>query len=93
MGGKAYSLLQSLTAPDKLSGKQYDEIVKLTQAHLSPKPLVIAERFRIHKRNQTNEETIVAYVYLVFSALGGCWPPPGLPFFTGPVRDFHRQDI
>lgn len=32
------------------------------QAHLSPKPHVIAERFRFHKRNQTKEESIMAYV-------------------------------
>ena len=49
MGGKAYSLLRSLTAPDKPSGKSYDEIVKVMQAHLSPRPLEIAERFRFHK--------------------------------------------
>lgn len=32
------------------------------QAHLLLEPLLIVERFRLHKRNQTKEETIVAYV-------------------------------
>ncbi|XP_039602322.1 uncharacterized protein K02A2.6-like [Polypterus senegalus] len=30
--------------------------------HLSPKPLLIAEHFRFHKRNQNDGETIAAYV-------------------------------
>ncbi|MGH0157174.1 UNVERIFIED_CONTAM: hypothetical protein FKN15_033151 [Acipenser sinensis] len=32
------------------------------QDHLSPKPLLIAERFRFHKRNQLEGETIAVYV-------------------------------
>ena len=36
IGGKAYGLLRSLTVPSK---KTYDEIVKILEHHLSPKPL------------------------------------------------------
>lgn len=62
MGGKAYSLLRNLTAPAKPATMKYEDIVEVMQSHLSPKPLLIAERFRFHKRNQTKEETVVAYV-------------------------------
>lgn len=62
MGGKAYSLLRNLTAPNKPADKTYDDIVEVMRAHLSPKPLLIAERYRFHKRNQAKEETVVAYV-------------------------------
>lgn len=50
MGGKAYGLLHNLTAPDKSATKGYNEIVKVMQEHLPPKPLLIAQRFRFHNR-------------------------------------------
>ncbi|CAL9694783.1 unnamed protein product [Knipowitschia caucasica] len=62
MGGRSYGLLRSLTAPDKPSDKTFDELVKVMKEHLSPKPLLIAERFRFHKRNQHEGESIVSYV-------------------------------
>ena len=62
MGGRTYGLLRSLTAPLKPSEKSYEEIVEILRAHLSPKPLVIAERFRFHKRDQRDDETIGAFV-------------------------------
>ena len=51
IGGKTYTLLRSLTSPDKPSTRTFDEIVKILSDHLTPKPLVIAERFRFHKGN------------------------------------------
>ena len=62
MGGKTYSLLRNLTTPDDPATKAYDDIVKLLDNHLSPKPLVIAERFRFHKRDQNEGESIPVYV-------------------------------
>ena len=46
IGGKTYSLLRTLTSTDKPSTKSFEEIVAILQGHLSPKPLLIAERFR-----------------------------------------------
>ena len=54
MGGKTYSLLRNLTSPDDPATKGFDAIVKLLDNHLSPKPLVIAERFRFHKRDMAS---------------------------------------
>ena len=62
MGGKAYGLLKSLTAPEKPSSLSYDQVVKTLADHLAPKPPVIAERFRVHQRSQGPDETISAYV-------------------------------
>ena len=62
MGGKTYCLLRNLTSPDDPVTKGFNAIVKLLNNHLSPKPLVIAERFRFHKRDQTDGESIPVYV-------------------------------
>lgn len=56
MGVKTFNLLRSLTQPQKPGDKSYDEIVGLLKDHYSPKPLIIAERFRFHKRNQQDGE-------------------------------------
>ena len=62
MGGKTYSLLRNLTTPDDPATKGLDDIVKLLENHMSPKPLVIAERFRFHKRDQHEGESVTVYV-------------------------------
>ncbi|KAI7801955.1 hypothetical protein IRJ41_019354, partial [Triplophysa rosa] len=69
MGAKTYNLLRSLkvqtaplTAPIKPAEKTFKEIVDVLQMHLNPKPLVIAERFRFHKRNQQKAETVFEYM-------------------------------
>ena len=62
MGGKTYSLLWNLMTPDDPATKGYDDIVKLLDNHLSPEPLVIADRFRFHKRDQKEGESIPVYV-------------------------------
>ena len=59
---KTYSLLRNLTSPNKPSEKDYATLVKLLKDHLSPKPLIIAERFRFHKRNQREGETVTQYI-------------------------------
>ena len=62
MGPATYGLLRSLIAPEKPGTKTYEETVEVLQAHFSPKPIVIAERFRFHKRNQGEGETITQYI-------------------------------
>jgi len=62
IGSRTYGLLCSLTTPDKPSEKPYTEIVDTLSRHLSPKPLVIAERFRFHKRDQRDGETISSFI-------------------------------
>ena len=61
IGRKMFTLLRSLTTPDKPGDKEYDELVTLLTRHMAPKPLVIAERFRFHKRDQREGESINEY--------------------------------
>ena len=58
MGAKTYNLLHNLTIPDKPSEKTFQQNVDLLKCQLNPKPLVIAEHFRFHKRDQLKTESI-----------------------------------
>nr|XP_055071051.1 uncharacterized protein K02A2.6-like [Misgurnus anguillicaudatus] len=62
VGGKTYGLLRSLIAPEKLREKSFKHITDTLQQHFSPKPLIIAERFRFHRRNQEEGESVTQYV-------------------------------
>jgi len=62
MGEKPYELLHNLLAPTKPATKKFKELVEAMGAHLQPKPLVIAERFKFHKRNQSSKETVQQYL-------------------------------
>ena len=62
IGPKTYQLLRSLTAPSLPSSKTYEELKVTLNTHLSPQPLEIVERFRFHKRQQRDGESIQAFV-------------------------------
>ena len=62
MGNKMYGLLRNLAAPAKPSSLSFKTIVETLQKHLSPRPLLIAERFRFHKKNQFEGETVSSYL-------------------------------
>ena len=62
IGTKAYTLLRNILAPDKPASKDYDQLVETLKAHLDPKPIVIAERFKFHRRNQREGESIAQYI-------------------------------
>ena len=62
IGAKAYELLRNLVAPDSPKDKRFNDLVKTLRAHLKPKPLVIAERFKFHKRMQHEEESVAEYI-------------------------------
>ena len=61
VGGKTYSLLRNLTLTDKPTDKNFDDIVKILKKHLSPKPSIIAELFRFHRRQQQEGESFNEY--------------------------------
>ena len=62
VGAQTYALLRRLTAPALPSTKSLEELTTLLQAHFEPTPLVIAERFHFHRRNQASGESIADYV-------------------------------
>ena len=61
VGAKTYSLIRNLTSPAKPGDKTFDELRTLIKNHLNPKPIVIAERFKFHQRNQKEGESISQY--------------------------------
>jgi len=62
MGTRTYGLLQNLAAPKKTGELTYAELIKLLRQHLNPAPLIIAERFKFHRRDQERGETVVQYL-------------------------------
>ena len=51
-----------MQAPDKPGSKPYVDLMKILNDHFSLKPIIIAERFRFHKRNQEVGESFAQYV-------------------------------
>jgi hypothetical protein len=72
IGPKTYGLLKSLLAPAKPNTKSYQDLTRILSEHLSPKPLVIAERFRFYKRDQREGESIASYVAALKKLSTGC---------------------
>ena len=62
MGAKTYSLYRTLIAPLKPADQTLDAIKMTLKNHMSPEPLVIAERFRFYKRDQKPGESISNYI-------------------------------
>ena len=62
LDAKTYSLLRTLVAPDSPRGKSLKTLADLLKNHFEPKPLVIAERFTFHRRNQRPEESIMQFL-------------------------------
>ena len=62
IGGSAYKLLRSLVVPDLPASKSYQELTEALAKHLAPKPLAIAERFKLRQRNQREGESISQYI-------------------------------
>ena len=62
IGSTTYALLSSLLAPAKPGDKPFEVLSETLLRHFDPKPLVIAERFHFHRRNQASSESISEYV-------------------------------
>lgn len=65
MGSKTYNQMCSLVQPNKSGDCLFKDIAALLQEQYAPKPLIIAERFRFHKHNQLNGESIVQLVAIL----------------------------
>lgn len=61
MCAKTYALLRNLTLPEKPANKTYAVLVETSRKYLSPKPIIIAERFRFYKRTQREGESVKEY--------------------------------
>ena len=56
IGPQTYSLVRNLVSPALPKDKTFDEMKTSLENHLCPKPLVIAERFKFHRRDQREGE-------------------------------------
>ena len=61
IGSKTYELLRKLVAPGKPADLKYQELVEVLGKHFNPAPLLIAERFHFHNRNQNDGEAVADY--------------------------------
>ena len=62
IGSATYALLSSLLAPAKPRDKTFQQLAETLRQHFNPKPLIIAERFHFHKRDQAPGESIGEYL-------------------------------
>jgi transposase InsO family protein len=72
IGPKTYQLLQDLLSPEAPSTKNLQQIEATLKKHLSPEPLIIAERFRFHRRTQGDNESIKDFVASLKSLATTC---------------------
>ena len=61
-GGDTYGLLRSLVAPDSPMANTLTQLTTILHEHFKPIPSLIAERFQFHKRIQSSDESISAYI-------------------------------
>ena len=61
VGTKTYELLRHLVALGKPADFKYNELVETLSKHFNPTPLLIAERFHFHNRNQHDSEGVADY--------------------------------
>ena len=59
---KTYELLQSLTVPKVPKEKSLKELKTALKSHFEPVPIVIAERYQFHRKEQAVGESIAEYV-------------------------------
>jgi hypothetical protein len=62
LGPKVYENLRGMMTPNKPITQTYEAVTKVLNDHYCPKPLSIAERFRLRKRKQAAGESISQYV-------------------------------
>ena len=62
LGGNTYGLLHNLMAPDNPKDKSFATITGVLKAHFEPKPLIIAQRFHFHRRDQAPGESVAEYL-------------------------------
>ena len=62
IGSTTYALLSNLVSPGKPKDKSLEELAKVLRRHFDPKPLVIADQFHFHRRDQAPGESISNYI-------------------------------
>ena len=55
-------MLRNLLALELPKDSSFGELKELLVSHYSPKPILIAERFKFHRQNQHESETVAQFV-------------------------------
>ena len=58
----AYGVLCNLLSPQRPRDKSFNELKEALIRHYSPKPILIAERFKFNRRNQLESESVAQFV-------------------------------
>ena len=61
-GSKIYGLIRNLLSPAKPDTKSYDQISKLVEKHLNPKPSAVVRRFRFYNKMRGNGQSVADFV-------------------------------
>ena len=56
IGADAFGVLRNSLSPQRPKDKSFDALKEVLIGHYSPKPILIAERFKFHRRNQLGSE-------------------------------------
>ena len=72
VGADTYSLIRTLCLPDTPEAKTIDQIQELVKNHISPTPIVIAERFRFYNRSQLSSESASEFLRELCRLAGTC---------------------
>lgn len=62
LGEKAYVTLRSLLLPKSPADSKYADITKVLREHYAPRRSIVTERYRFHRRDQGQSETIGEFV-------------------------------
>ena len=62
LGDDAHALLKQLVAPEKITTKKYEELIKAMTDQLAPTPSEAMERCTFHTAKQESKETVVEFV-------------------------------
>ena len=62
IGPTTYGVLKNLVQPALPKDKDYAALTTALKDHYHPKPIVISERFKFHKRSQKEGEKVTDYV-------------------------------
>ena len=62
VGANAYILVKDILTPEKPKDKTYAELREALLSYCSPKPLIIAQRYKFYKRGQKEGEYVADYV-------------------------------
>ena len=91
IGADAYGVLRNLLAPQRPKDKFFDELKEVLTGHCSPKPILIAERFKFHRRNQLESESVAQFVVALKCEFGAFLEEALRDRFVCGLKNIHIQ--